>query len=90
MLGSLHPAVAWRAGTLSIDRPWSEEFTLRGVEVVCVPAVLAWPRLSVQFCNPRDAVLGYPAAGLGAGRARRARPPGSRPATASRRRPRIT
>jgi DNA-binding transcriptional ArsR family regulator len=42
---------------------------------VCVPAVLAWPKLSVQFCDPRDAALGYPAAGIGAGRARRvARP----------------
>jgi len=66
MLGSLHPSVAWHAGTLSIDGTWSEEFTLSGVEIVCVPAVLAWPKLSVQFCDPRDAVLGYPAIGVGA------------------------
>jgi DNA-binding transcriptional ArsR family regulator len=68
MFGSLHPALRWDAGTLTVHGAWREEFTVTGVEVVCVPAVLAWPRLAVQFCDPRDAVLAYPAAGIGARR----------------------
>jgi DNA-binding transcriptional ArsR family regulator len=74
MFGSLHPAVGWDAGALTVRGAWREEFALTGVEVVCVPAVLAWPKLSVQFCDPRDAVLAYPAAGIGA---RRRAPGGS-------------
>lgn len=64
LLGSLHEAVTWD-GTLTIRSAWDEEFTLRDVEIVCAPAVLAWPRLAVQLCDPTDAVLGYPAAGVG-------------------------
>jgi DNA-binding transcriptional ArsR family regulator len=66
MLGSLHESVAWSGGALTIRSAWQEEFVLSGVEIVCVPAVLAWPRLSIQLCDPGDAVLGYPAAGIGA------------------------
>jgi DNA-binding transcriptional ArsR family regulator len=65
LLGSLHDAVVWADGTLSIRSAWQEEFTLRGAEIVCVPGVLAWPRLAIQLCDPEDAVLGYPAAGVG-------------------------
>lgn len=65
LLGSLHEALTWADGTLSIRSAWQEEFTLHGVEIVCVPAVLAWPRLAIQLCDPDDAVLGYPAAGVG-------------------------
>lgn len=72
MLDSLHDSVAWSRGALTIRSTWQEEFTLRGVEIVCVPAVLAWPKLSVQLCDPGDAVLGYPAVGVGT------RPPVSR------------
>lgn len=67
LLCSLHEAVTWD-GTLNIRSAWHEEFTLRDVEIVCAPAVLAWPRLSIQLCDPTDAVLGYPAAGVGARR----------------------
>lgn len=66
LLDSLHEAVTWADGALVISSAWQEEFTLRDVEIVCVPAVLAWPRLSIQLCDPGDAVLGYPAAGIGA------------------------
>jgi DNA-binding transcriptional ArsR family regulator len=66
MLGSLHSSVTWADGALSIRSAWEEEFTLSGAEIVCVPAVLAWPRLSIQLCDPCEAVLGYPAAGIGA------------------------
>lgn len=65
LLDSLHEAISWRDGALTIRSTWHEEFTLADVEVVCVPAVLAWPKLSVQLCDARDAVLGYPAAGVG-------------------------
>ena len=66
MFDSLHPALSWDEGTLSISGAWEEEYSMSGIEVVCVPAVLAWPTLSVQFCQPADAVLAYPAAGIGA------------------------
>ena len=65
LLGSLHETLSWADGTLTIRSAWQEEFTLHGVEIVCVPAVLAWPRLAIQLCDPDDAVLGYPAAGVG-------------------------
>jgi DNA-binding transcriptional ArsR family regulator len=64
LLCALHEAVTWD-GRLNIRSAWHEEFTLRNVEIVCAPAVLAWPRLSIQLCDPTDAVLGYPAAGVG-------------------------
>lgn len=66
MLDSLHESVGWSRGALTIESTWREEFTLRDVEIVCVPVVLAWPTLSVQLCDPGDAVLAYPAAGVGA------------------------
>ncbi|HWM06726.1 MAG TPA: helix-turn-helix domain-containing protein [Actinophytocola sp.] len=66
MFDSLHRDIGWSAGTLTVASAWREEFSLTGVEVVCAPAVLAWPTLSVQLCDQRDAVLGYPAAGIGA------------------------
>lgn len=66
MFDSLHPAIGWDAGVLTVRGGWREEFTLAGAEVVCAPAVLAWPTLSVQLCDQRDAVLGYPAVGIGA------------------------
>lgn len=65
LLGSLHESVTWD-GALTFRSPWEEQFTLRGVEIVCAPAVLAWPRLAVQLCDPAEAVLSYPAAGVGA------------------------
>lgn len=66
LFGSLHETVSWADGMLCFRSAWEERFTLRNVEIVCAPAVLAWPRLSVQLCDPTDAVLGYPAAGVGA------------------------
>jgi len=70
LLSSLHEAVSWADGALVINSAWQEEFTLSNVEIVCVPAVLAWPRLSIQLCDPGDAVLGYPAVHIGAQPAR--------------------
>jgi DNA-binding transcriptional ArsR family regulator len=66
LLDSLHDTVTWDDGVLTIRSAWQEEFALRNVEIVCVPAVLAWPRLSIQLCDPGDAVLGYPALTVGA------------------------
>lgn len=65
MLDSLHDAVSWGDGALTIRSAWQEELTLERADVVCVPAVLAWPKLSVQLCDPSEAVLGYPAIGVG-------------------------
>ncbi|RZS44271.1 DNA-binding transcriptional ArsR family regulator [Herbihabitans rhizosphaerae] len=68
MLDSLHDNISWAGDTLTVRSVWQEEFRLDGVEVVCAPAVLSWPTLSVQLCDPREAVLCYPAAGVGASR----------------------
>jgi DNA-binding transcriptional ArsR family regulator len=65
LLESLHETVTWADGTLRVRSAWHEEFTLRDVEIVCVPAVLAWPRLSIQLCDPAEAVLGYPTTKIG-------------------------
>jgi DNA-binding transcriptional ArsR family regulator len=66
MLESLHPSMSWQSGTLNIRMPpWQEELDLSGAELVCSPAVLAWPTLSVQLCDAADAALRYPADGIG-------------------------
>jgi DNA-binding transcriptional ArsR family regulator len=67
MLESLHDTMTWQSGSLRIRKPpWQEELDLCGAELVCSPAVLAWPTLSVQLCDAADAALRYPADGIGA------------------------
>lgn len=66
LLNSLHDTLTWANGEIAIRSPWEERFSFADVEIVCAPAVLAWPRLSVQLHDPADVVLGYPATGIGA------------------------
>lgn len=66
LLNSLHDTLTWENSTLTVRSAWVEEFSFEDVEIVCAPAVLAWPRLSLQLHDPADVVLGYPATGIGA------------------------
>ncbi len=63
MLDSLHPAIHWTAGALTIESRFRTDATLADIEVVVTPSVLAWPQVTAQFCDARDAVLVYPAHG---------------------------
>lgn len=78
LFAELHPQVAWREGTLRVDRPPRHLRTLRGGEgVTLVPSVFVWPDVSTGFDPPAPAALIYPARGIGGlwGRTRAARPP---------------
>lgn len=66
MLGALHAEVSWTGSHLLIGSTYQESLDLDGEELVLCPTALGWPRLAVQCCDPRDAVLVYPASGLGA------------------------
>ncbi|WBB77146.1 DUF5937 family protein [Micromonospora sp. WMMD1128] len=63
LLDDLHPTIHWTAGTLTVESRFRTETTLSDTEVVVTPSVLAWPQVTVQLCDARDAVLTYPAAG---------------------------
>lgn len=66
MLGALHAEVSWTGSHLLISSgTYQESVDLDGEELVLCPTALGWPRLAVQCCDPRDAVLVYPASGLG-------------------------
>lgn len=66
VLATLHPDLHWAGGRLEVRKPYRERLALRDDELVLAPSALRWPALSVQVCAPGDAVLCYPANGLGA------------------------
>ncbi|MFD0686809.1 ArsR/SmtB family transcription factor [Actinomadura fibrosa] len=59
----LHEAVAWRAGTLSIDRRWEFRGELAGRGLLLVPSAFVWPGVSVMV-PPYQAMLSYPPTGV--------------------------
>ncbi|MEU5566789.1 helix-turn-helix domain-containing protein [Micromonospora musae] len=66
MLGTLHRDVDWTGSHLSVGtNAYRETFELGGEELVLCPTAIGWPRVAAQCCDPRDAVLFYPANGLG-------------------------
>ncbi|WP_109509040.1 ArsR family transcriptional regulator [Nocardioides speluncae] len=65
LLGSLHRDLGWDGRRISIGLPYDEELALVDTDIVLAPTALGWPGLSVQVCSPDDAVLGYPALGVG-------------------------
>ncbi|WP_116947742.1 ArsR/SmtB family transcription factor [Jiangella endophytica] len=67
VLASLHPDLSWVDGRLEVRKPYRERLALRDDELVLAPSALRWPALSVQVCAPGNAVLSYPADGLGTG-----------------------
>lgn len=67
VLASLHADLSWAEGRLQVRTRYHERLRLRDDELVLAPSALRWPALSVQVCAPGNAVLCYPADGLGAG-----------------------
>nr|WP_246400820.1 DUF5937 family protein [Jiangella mangrovi] len=66
VLAGLHRDLRWSAGRLEVRKPYHERLALHDDELVLAPSALRWPALSVQVCAPGNAVLCYPADGLGA------------------------
>jgi DNA-binding transcriptional ArsR family regulator len=60
-LDSLHPKLRWSGDHLRINMRYEEESDLTDAELVLSPAILGWPRIRVQVCDPGNAVIVYPA-----------------------------
>ncbi|WP_143220400.1 DUF5937 family protein, partial [Actinomadura sp. CNU-125] len=65
VFGGLHEAVAWRAGTLTIDRRWEFRGGLDGRGLLLVPSAFVWPEVSVMI-PPYQPMLSYPPTGVAA------------------------
>jgi DNA-binding transcriptional ArsR family regulator len=65
MLNNLHPTIAWTGTEVAVDLPWHERIAYHDAELVLVPTALGWPQVSVQLCDSTNAVLAYPAGGIG-------------------------
>ncbi|MFV2171745.1 DUF5937 family protein [Actinomadura sp. LOL_016] len=65
VFGDLHEAVAWRAGTLTIDRRWDFRGELAGRGLLLVPSAFVWPEVSVMI-PPYQPMLSYPPTGVAA------------------------
>ncbi|MEI5097381.1 winged helix-turn-helix domain-containing protein [Streptomyces sp. PmtG] len=74
LLRSLHPDISWADGRLTVRKNYDETIPFHGAEVVLAPMAASWPLVSAQLGEPDNAVLGYPAAGLGAAADRPRRP----------------
>lgn len=70
VLASLHAGLRWSAGRIEVRTPYHERLALHDDELVLAPSALRWPALSVQVCAPEDAVICYPADGVGGSAAR--------------------
>ena len=62
LLNSVHPALSWRDGRLRVDKTIERRFAFVDREMVLVPSVLTWPRLSVQLDEPDDTYISFPCA----------------------------
>jgi DNA-binding transcriptional ArsR family regulator len=60
-LNSLHHNLRWCGDHLRISMRHEEEADLTNAELVLSPAILGWPRMTVQVCDPSNAVIMYPA-----------------------------
>ncbi|WP_433478243.1 DUF5937 family protein [Spirillospora sp. CA-142024] len=63
VFGDLHGAVTWRAGTLTVDRPWRFRGELAGRGILLVPSAFVWPKVSVMV-PPYQPMLSYPPRGV--------------------------
>ncbi|WP_131742848.1 ArsR/SmtB family transcription factor, partial [Actinomadura roseirufa] len=64
VFGDLHEAVAWRAGTLRVDRRWRFRGELAGRGLLLVPSAFVWPDVSIM-APPYQPMLSYPPTGVG-------------------------
>lgn len=65
VLGSLHRDLEWDGRRITVHKPYAEQRTIAGSDLVLAPTALGWPGLTVQVCNPEDAVFSYPADAIG-------------------------
>ncbi|WP_030681431.1 ArsR/SmtB family transcription factor [Streptomyces sp. NRRL B-1347] len=74
VLKTLHADVTWADGRLTVRKNYEETVHFHGAEVVLSPMAASWPQVSVQLGEPGNAVLGYPATGIGTAADRPRRP----------------
>jgi DNA-binding transcriptional ArsR family regulator len=60
-VNTLHSKVRWSGDHVRIHMRYVEESDLTNSELVFSPAILGWPRIRVQVCDPANAVIVYPA-----------------------------
>ena len=72
LLESLHPEVNRYGDGLVLERRWAGEIDIRGRELVLAPIALSRPEFLFQVEVPGQAVLYYPATGVGTAQPRRA------------------
>jgi DNA-binding transcriptional ArsR family regulator len=66
MLASLDPKIGFSGTTLRVEvGSWAERHRFVDADLVVAPTLFGWPRVSSQLCQPDQAVLGYPASGIG-------------------------
>ncbi|MGW4850277.1 DUF5937 family protein [Streptomyces sp. NPDC004288] len=67
LLGELHPAFAWDAGTstLTVDYAGEHIRPLEGQGLVLMPSVFTWPDVVSGFDPPWQPTVVYPARGIG-------------------------
>jgi DNA-binding transcriptional ArsR family regulator len=65
LLGDLHPAIAWRAGTLRVRGRRAGRVALGGRELVVISSVFVWPLACSMVAAPWQPALVYPPRGVG-------------------------
>jgi DNA-binding transcriptional ArsR family regulator len=65
LFDTLSPKVSWTGSGLTVYNVADFEVRLAGAELVLAPTVLAWPEVWSQLTDPADAMLSYPALGVG-------------------------
>jgi DNA-binding transcriptional ArsR family regulator len=66
LLGDLHPAITWRAGTLRVRGRNAGRVTLGGRGLIVIPNVFAWPLACSMIAEPYPPAITYPPRGVGA------------------------
>jgi DNA-binding transcriptional ArsR family regulator len=65
LLGDLHPAIAWRAGTLRVRGRRAGRVALGGRGLVVISSVFVWPLACSMVAPPWQPALVYPPRGVG-------------------------
>lgn len=66
MLASLDPRVEFSGATLQVNLgAWQEQHSFIDADLVVCPTLFGWPAVSAQLCQSDQAVLCYPASGIG-------------------------
>ncbi|MGH8774202.1 MAG: winged helix-turn-helix domain-containing protein [Jiangellaceae bacterium] len=66
VVGSLHPKIHWDGATLRVEKPCEQSLDCVDTELVLVPSAFAQHGPFTQLGRAEDAVLYYPADGIGA------------------------